>query len=222
MFILTDGKNYVMKNPLKTDDYISTTSPVQAAEFSFKQARGLLQRKGKRYSWIRGYQIVDINTEKASSISPNYKGNGGVYIGKNNIDFDEAILNKIVKESESILGLAGWEKQQLDTYKNLLEVAQSKYDSAESDISHALQKYKEENDGKKPQAHKMAKIGYLLDDVRDKRKKVKQCLCYVRVMQDAITYKYDIGKIKLELSKARHSDYKGRTEYYEMALELLK
>lgn len=30
MFILTDGKNYVMENPMKAGQYISTTSPIQA------------------------------------------------------------------------------------------------------------------------------------------------------------------------------------------------
>ena len=38
-FILTDGKNYVMENPMRPGDYLSTTSPVQAKEFTFKQAR---------------------------------------------------------------------------------------------------------------------------------------------------------------------------------------
>ena len=40
-------------------------------------------------------------------------------------------------------------------------------------------------------------------------------------MEDAITYGYTIEKIKLELTKAKHVEYKGRTEYYQMALKLL-
>ena len=32
MFILTDGKNYVMENPIKQGTYVSTTSPLQAKE----------------------------------------------------------------------------------------------------------------------------------------------------------------------------------------------
>ena len=55
----------------------------------------------------------------------------------------------------------------------------------------------------------------------DKHKHIKQCQNYIRVMKDAITYNYTIEKIKLELVKAKHSDYKGRTEYYQMALDLL-
>ena len=67
----------------------------------------------------------------------------------------------------------------------MLENGLSKYDSAESDIEHALQKYKEDNNGKKPQVHKMAKIGCLLDEVRDKHKNIKQCIDYIKVMEDA-------------------------------------
>ena len=40
-------------------------------------------------------------------------------------------------------------------------------------------------------------------------------------MENAITYNYTIEKIKLELTKARNEEYKGRTEYYQMALDLL-
>lgn len=43
----------------------------------------------------------------------------------------------------------------------------------------------------------------------------------IQVMEDAITYRYTIEKIKLELTKAKHTKYKGRTEYYQIALDLL-
>ena len=88
--------------------------------------------------------------------------------------------------------------------------------SAESDINHALEKYKEDNHGKKPQAHKIAKIGYLLDDIRDKHKKIKQCIwLYQNVMQNAGTYKYSLEKIKQEISKVKYVEYKGRTKYFK-------
>ena len=67
----------------------------------------------------------------------------------------------------------------------------------------------------------MAKIGYMLDEIRDKHKHIKQCQRYIKVMQDAITYNYTIEKLKLELTKAKYSDYKGRTEYYQKALDIL-
>lgn len=221
MFILTDGKNYVMENPMKQGVYISTTSPVQAKEFTYKQARSLLNNKSKKMSWIKSYHMVNQENGESCNNSCYYKGNGGSYIGENDIDFDDSIIDLIYKETKSIIGLAGWSMTQLKTYEEKLNIGLSKYDSAESDIEHALQKYKEDNNGRKPQAHKMAKIGYMLDEIRDKHKHIKQCQKYIKVMQDAITYNYTIEKVKLELTKAKHSEYKGRTEYYQMALDLL-
>lgn len=40
-------------------------------------------------------------------------------------------------------------------------------------------------------------------------------------MQDAITYGYTIEKLKLELTKAKNEEYQGRTEYYQIALDIL-
>lgn len=220
MYILTDGKNYVMENPMKIGEYLATTSYVQAKEFTYKQARSLVQRGGKKYSWLRNYHLIDINTGSESDNSLYYKGNSGVYMGDDN--FDDSLLDKICEESNSILGLAGWNKTQLITYKNLLNAELSKCDSAESDINHALEKYKRIHKGKKPQAHKVAKIGYLLDDIRDKHRKVKQCIRYVNVMSDAIDNAYTIEKMKLELSKVSDGEYKGRTQYWEIANEILE
>lgn len=221
MFILTDGKNYIMENPCQKEVYISTSSPVMAKKFTYKQARTVLNNKSKKKAWINGYYMVDESTGEVASTSKNYKGNGGVYLGENDIEFEESIIEMIYTETRSIIGLDGWSMTQLKTYEEELLNGLSKYDSAESDIVHALQKYKEDNLGKKAQAHKMAKVGYLLDEVRDKHKHIKQCLDYIKVMEDAITYSYTIEKIKLELTKAKHTEYKGRTEYYQKALELL-
>lgn len=221
MFILTDGKNYVMENPMQQGTYLSTTSLIQAKEFTYKQARSLLNNRSKKMSWIKGFYMVNQETGQICESSLNYKGNGGVYIGENDVEFDDSIIIIIYKEVKSIIGLAGWNMNQLKTYEEMLNIGLSKYDSAESDINHALQKYKEDNNGKKPQAHKMAKIAYLLDDIREKHKNIKQCLRYIQVMENAITYNYTIEKIKLELTKARNEEYKGRTEYYQMALDLL-
>lgn len=221
MFILTDGKNYVMENPMKQGNYISTTSPVQAKEFSFKQARSLLQNRNKKMSWIRTYHMVNLETGETEKNARYYKGNGGSYIGTNDIQFDEKIIDLIFKETQSIIGLAGWGMDRLNAYEEELGRGLSKYDSAESDIKHALQKYSKDNNGKKPQAHKAAKITYLFEEVRDKRSSIKQCMDYIKVMKDAITYSYTVEKLKLELAKAKHDEYKGRTEYYQMALDLL-
>lgn len=110
---------------------------------------------------------------------------------------------------------------QLNTYMNQLSANLAKYDSAISDIEHVLQEYESKHDGRKPPANKAAKLSYLLLDVRGKRERIKQCQCYIRVMQDAITNHYPLDKLKLELSKVTYVDYKGRTEYYNLALNIL-
>ncbi len=221
MFILTDGKNYIMENPVKEGTYISTSSPVMAKKFSYKQARTLLNNRSKKQVWIKTYYMVDEDTGKVAETSPNYKGNAGVYIGENNVNFDDSIITKIYEETRSFTGLAGWSMEQLKEYKEQLNIGLSKYDSAVSDIEHALQKYKKDNNGKNPQAHKAAKIGYLLGEIRDKHENIKQCIDYIQVFENAITYNYTIEKIKIELMKAEHTEYHGRTEYYQIALELL-
>lgn len=221
MFILTDGKNYIMENPVTKGVYISTSSPVMAKEFSFKQARTILNNRSKKMKWIGSYYMVDKETGQVSEMSSNYKGNAGVYIGENDIEFDDSIITAIYEETKSITGLAGWSMTQLKTYEEQLNIGLSKYDSAVSDIEHALQKYKKDNEGKNPQAHKAAKIGYLLGEIRDKHENIKQCLKYVQVFENAITYNYTIEKIKLELAKVKYTEYQGRTEYYQMALDIL-
>lgn len=221
LYILTDGKNFVMENPLAHGNYIQTTYSVKAKEFTYKQAKSLLQTKKKSLSWIKNFYLVNKETGEVDKNAKFKKGNGGIYIGDNNIDFNDSIIDMIYKEVNSIIGLAGWSLTQLNTYEEELNIGLSLYDSAESDINHALQKYKEDNDGKKPQAHKMAKLGYLLDEIRDKHKNIKQCLKYIKVMKDAIAYNYTLEKLKLELTKAKHREYKGRTEFYQMALDIL-
>lgn len=221
MFILTDGKNYVMENPLKQGEYLQTTSPVQAKKFTFKQAKTILNNRAKKMSWIKNFYMMNQDTGEIDKKGKYRKGNGGAYLNDNDVDFDETIIDMVYSETRSLMGLAGWSITQLKTYEEHLSIGLSKYDSAESDINHALQKYKEDNNGKKPQAHKMAQVGYLLDEIRDKRKHIKQCLRYVKVMQDAITYSYTIEKLKLELTKVKNEEYQGRTEYYQIALDIL-
>lgn len=219
MFILTDGKNYVMRNPINPDKYMSTTSSVKAEQFTYKQARSLVRNKKAALKWIKSYRIVDIESgkEESSSIS-----NEGIFCGNKDINFNEEILNDINIETERILSISGWDMVQLTTYKNTLKGALSKYDSMETDIAHALENYKETHDGKNPPAHKVSKLGYMILDIREKRRKIKQCISCVEIMQNAITYKYDLSKIKYDLNNIKNSEYKGRTECYKLALEILE
>ena len=106
LFILTDGKNYVMENPIKLGEYMITTS--MAKEFTYKQARSLVQNSRKKYSWIKKYNLIDVDTGQKSDKSLYYRGNANVYIGDES-NFDYALLDKINSEANSILGLAGWD-----------------------------------------------------------------------------------------------------------------
>lgn len=223
-YILTNGKDFVYENELKPGEYLHTTAVNKAKKFTYQGAKAFKNRARKKYSWVKEYYLVDANTgseitNKQQSL--NYKGNANAYIGKNDIEFDEAILDKIYEETHNIIGLAGWDMNQLNTYHNLLTTALSKYDCAESDIAHALQMYKEKH-GKRPQAHKIAKVGYLLEEIRDKHTRIKQCLRYIGVMKTALTKNYNIGKLKEELSKVTNVPYKGRTEYYNAVLNILE
>lgn len=62
LFILTDGKNYVMENPMKLGEYMITTSSSMAKRFTYKQARSLVQNSRKKYSWIKKYNLIDVDT----------------------------------------------------------------------------------------------------------------------------------------------------------------
>lgn len=66
MFILTDGKNYIMENPVKQGVYISTTSPTMAKKFTYKQARTILNDRSKKNAWIKTYYMVDEGTGKVA------------------------------------------------------------------------------------------------------------------------------------------------------------
>lgn len=223
VYVLTNGKDYVYENELKPGEYLHTTAVHKAKKFTYQGARAFKNRARKKYSWVKDYYLADAeNGEKAydKQQSLNYKGNANAYIGKNDIEFDEKILDQIYEEAHNIIGLAGWDMSQLNTYYNILSTALSKYDCAESDITHALQAYKEKH-GKRPQAHKIAKVGYLLEEVRDKHKRIKQSIRYVQVMEDALTKNYSVGKLKEELAKVGNVPYKGRTEYYDAVLGIL-
>lgn len=222
MYILSDGKNYVIDNPMKPGQVMMSTAASKAKMFSYKQARSLLQNRSKRLSWIKNFEMISADSGEKPEVNLNYRGNKDTYVGDNDIEFKEEILDEIIEEAESILGLTAWNKSDLESYINTLSAYLSKFDSAKSDVDHALEKYYADNGGKNPQAHKMAKIGYIMGDLRVKHRNIKQCIRYINVMQDAITYKYTLEKLKLELNKVENAEYAGRTEYYKKALDILE
>lgn len=214
MFILTDGKNYVMENPMKQGVYLQTTSPIQAKEFTFKQARTLLNSKSKKMSWIKSFCMVDKETGELETDIPKYS-NEGIFCGSKEFDFDESIVETIKHEVDSIIGLAAWDINQLNTYVAMLNQGVQFYDNAIQDIKHARL-------DKRPPAHIRTKIDGIMNDLEEKRRDVKQTRNYINILIKAIKEQWSIGKIKAELSKAKYVPYKGRTKYYEMIEDLLK
>lgn len=222
-YVLTDGKNYVIRNQFKIDEYLLSTSYVQAERFDYRKAKALLKNPRGKIRSIKnnGFYMLDVESGEIDKKSFKNSGNGGVFVGKNDVEFDESILDAITEEVNSILSLSGWSLQELQKYKDDLSTGLSKCDSIETDIGHLLEKYRKEHDGKKPACHKITKVGYILMETRELRRKIKQCQGYIQVMIDAITYKYGISKICTEMSKNDNGEYKPRTEYYQIVQDIL-
>lgn len=214
MFILTDGKNYVMENPMKVGQYISTTSPIQAKGFTFKQARSLLQNKKKSLSWIKSFHMINQKTKQVEDNIPRYS-NEGIFCGDKDFEFDENIIDTIKQEVDSIIGLAAWDINQLNTYIAMLNQGVQFYDNAIQDIKHARL-------DKRPPAHIRTKIDGIANELEEKRRDIKQTRNYINILIKAIQEQWSIGKIKAELSKSKYVPYKGRTKYYDMVEKLLK
>lgn len=216
LFILTDGKNYVMENPIQQGKYISSTSPCHAKEFTWKQAKNLLNNNRKSLSWIRnGYYVVDKETgtvEKANKVR--YGSNEGAFTGSRSYDFDFNIVKNIDKEVDMILKLDTWDIEELNRAKSELQQGLQYYDSAISDVYHARL-------DKRPPAHIRTKIDGLLNDLEEKRRDIKQSINYINVLIESCSNKWSMSKIKSELKDAKYLPYKGRTKYYSQAMELL-
>lgn len=199
---------------MKVGEYLSTTSPIQAKEFTYKQARALLQNKKKPLSWIKSMHMINTETGKTEENIPKYS-NEGIFCGDKDFEFDESIIHTIMDEVNSILGLAAWDINQLNTYISMLNQGVQYYDNAIQDIKHARL-------DKRPPAHIRTKIDGIMNDLEEKRRDVKQTRNYIEILLKAIKEQWTIGKIKADLSKAKYIPYKGRTKYYEMVEDLLK
>lgn len=104
---------------MKSGDYLSTTSPVQAKELTFKQARSLTRNKKKSLSWVKKYYILNKESGKIENDIPAFS-NDGVFCDDKEFNFDYSIVEEINNEVNSIVGLAGWDINQLTTYKSML------------------------------------------------------------------------------------------------------
>ena len=106
MFILTNGKEYVMENPIKQGQYVSSTSPNHAKEFTYKQARNLLQNKRKVLGWIKSGNFYMVNNENGKpEIDVPKFSNEGIFVGEKDFEFDDSVVDTIKNEVDSIIGL---------------------------------------------------------------------------------------------------------------------
>jgi len=202
-----------MCDPKKPGKYLNTISPLQASKFTYKQARALLINKKIDTRWIKGYKMLNTDTGEFETIIHRFS-NEGVYCDDKAFTINDEIVQNIIKESEKILGLFAWNIDQLNTNKNILTSQMSYYDSALSDIGHAML-------DKRPPADTRTKIYGLEKQLREKRRDVKQAIKYVQVMINSINQEWELSKLRCEMSKAMYHDYKGRTEYYELVIDML-
>lgn len=220
MYLITNGKEYLMRNPLKQNFFLKTTHLPSATEFTYNQANQIMQsKKQKMRQLTKGMQIVDVRTGQTETAR---KSKENIYTDEKGIEYNDEIVNEILEESDKILELMAYDKSQLNTYKGMLNSWLGKYDSAESDVLHGLEAYRKEHDNKKPPAHKMSKIAYILDDIRDVRRKIKKSILCVDVMIEAIENGANFTRMQNKLESIKSSDYKGRSEYFSMVKEILE
>lgn len=236
-FILTNGINYIKEIDNQIGEYETTKFKGLATHFDYRHASQLLKGKSRKQKFIKRYHMEKVKSdvsekesEKTIEKSPtsvkndtskNYKGKAGIYTGDASINVNEDVLNRIIDEAEDIMGLSGWDAVKLKEYEDKLNMWQSYYDSSISDIEHLVEQYTIDHDGKKLPANKSAIVGYTIGEVRQKRRNVKQCQNYIRIMQDAITFGYSLDTLKAELEKSKYKKYRGRTEYYDWLKEKL-
>lgn len=53
---------------MKLGEYMITTSSSMAKRFTYKQARSLVQNSRKKYSWIKKYNLIDVDTGQKEKI----------------------------------------------------------------------------------------------------------------------------------------------------------
>lgn len=112
-YIITNGKYWVIENPIRPGEYMESTKSSNAKQFTFKQAKNLLNARSKKLGWIRnGYSMVGEDGNKPT-VSPKAKGNGGVFLNENDIVVDLNLLDQIEDECTKFLSLAAWDESEL-------------------------------------------------------------------------------------------------------------
>lgn len=208
-YIISNGTSYVMKNPMNANKYISTTSSSMAGIFTFKQARALINNNQKSIAWIRDYHMVEIDS--GTTVDPaRAKMEAEELFVEGEFSFDDTLLDNIVVEVESLLGLAAYEINELIAQNAILNQALSYCDLVLSDITHLYT-----DPLLKISAPQRSIIQKMEIDYQLKRKAIKQTRSYVDVMTMALENNWNLPKLKSELSKAKYVPYRGRTKIYD-------
>ena len=50
-YIITNGKYWVIENPIRPGEYMESTKSSNAKQFTFKQAKNLLNARSKKLGW---------------------------------------------------------------------------------------------------------------------------------------------------------------------------
>ena len=176
-----------MENPMRCGDYRSSTSPNHAKQFTFKQARNLLRINKKGLSWIQSghFYMVDMDSGEKESRVPEYS-NESIFTDQKSIEFDNSILDEVGLEVGAITGLAAWDITQLNAYNAALKQGLSFYDSALSDIDHARM-------NRRPPAHVMTKVDRIRNELKEKRRDIKQSMVYIEVLTRALKEQWSIA-----------------------------
>lgn len=215
MFVLTNGKSFVKRNP-SNSKYTATNKKEEATEFTQKQARDLLKNRKPQFNWLRvdNYKMMNLNTDETTSRNNIPMSKEGIYIGENSFEFDESILEDIEQEVRNITNCEGWSISQLNIKLDTLTQAQSYYDSAMSDVLHLI----EINN---PPAHIRTKIYKIVQDLREKHTLIKQEILYINVMKRSVNESWSFDRLKRELENTEYKGYKGRTDYFSLVLDMM-
>lgn len=212
MYIMSNGKEYVMRDPMNQGRYLHTTSSVQASQFTYKQARQILQSKKAALRWVKNYKIIDLETKQEEDLK---LSNECVYTEESSHDFDLSAIDSIGNEVKLLMEFSCYDCMELNKMKASLNQALSYYDSAISDVHHARMNHK-------PPAHVRTKIDGMLNTLQEKRRDIKQTMAKIDILVESQKDGWSNSKTKAALEKVSGSPYKGRTEYYDKAMRLLE
>lgn len=224
MFILTDGHFYV-RNGNSKREYIATNKIEEAIKVTRREGNSILNKKTKM-PWLSKYRLIaasniiieneniseNINEENSNNVH-NYKGKADIYTGDNKVEINEEIITYINDIVDAINNI-NLDKNILDDYIDKLSSMLSYYDSVLSDISHII-KYNN------PSSVAKSKIYDIEHDIENKRSEVKQTFVYVQLLLNGINNNWSFSVLHNKLSNANWKEYKARTDYYDMLLNII-